>query len=224
MESSSFEREGFAIAESAISPEQLAIAEAELEALSLDGAGTRNLLGHAWCRSLVEDLRAHPLVASLVPEQSVAVQCTLFEKSARRNWLVPLHQDVHIPVREKVEHPTLSAWSEKQGTLFVQPPIEVLERLVAVRVHLDDCGPEHGPLRVAPGSHLTGRFPEAEIPAVRAALEERLCVVGRRGVLVMKPLLLHGSSKAAVPNRRRVLHFLFGPRTLPLGLNWADAV
>jgi hypothetical protein len=40
----------------------------------------------------------------------------------------------------------------------------------------------------------------------------------------MKPLLLHASSKATVPNRRRVLHFLFGPKALPLGLSWAYAV
>jgi hypothetical protein len=224
MRSEMFESEGFAIAESAIAPEQVALTETDLDALSLDRAGTRNLLLRSWCSGLVHTLRTHPLIAFLVPEEAVAVQCTLFEKSTNRNWLVPLHQDVHIPVRERIDHPSLSGWSEKQGVLYVQPPIEVLESLVAVRVHIDDCGSVHGPLRVVPGSHLSGRLPDHAIPSLRAARDEHLCVVGRGGALVMKPLLLHASSKATVPNRRRVLHFLFGPKALPLGLSWAYAV
>lgn len=219
-----FERQEFAIAESAIGSEQLPIAAAEIDALLLDRIGTRNLLPHAWCRGLVHTLRAHPLIAAVVPDEAVAVQCTLFEKSASRNWLVPLHQDVHIPVRERIDHPSLSGWSEKEGSLYVQPTVEVLESLLAVRVHIDECGPIHGPLRVVPGSHLSGRLPDDAIASARAAENERVCIVGRGGALVMRPLLLHASSKAAVPNRRRVLHFLFGPRTLPLGLSWRYAV
>lgn len=38
----------------------------------------------------------------------------------------------------------------------VQPPSEVLENMIAVRVHLDDCGMDHCPLRVIPGSHRHG--------------------------------------------------------------------
>jgi len=36
----------------------------------------------------------------------------------------------------------------------------------------------------------------------------------------MRPLLLHASSKAHTPRHRRVLHFVFGPPALPLGLHW----
>jgi hypothetical protein len=43
-------------------------------------------------------------------------------------------------------------------------------------------------------------------------------------VLVMRPLLLHASSKATSLTPRRVLHFLFGPPSLPLGLEWQWAV
>ena len=41
--------------------------------------------------------------------------------------------------------------------------------------------------------------------------------------VLMRPLLLHASSKATGASRRRVLHFLFGPRQLLLGLAWANA-
>ena len=54
---------------------------------------------------------------------------------------MPVHQDLSIPVREKVPHPALSGWSLKQGTCFVQPPLDVLQQLVAVRVHLDGGTP-----------------------------------------------------------------------------------
>lgn len=78
-------------------------------------AGSRCLLLQPWCRELVAQLRAHPQIAGLLPEDAVAVQCTYFEKSLSRNWLVPIHQDLSIPVAARVEHPALRGWSEKEG-------------------------------------------------------------------------------------------------------------
>jgi hypothetical protein len=43
-------------------------------------------------------------------------------------------------------------------------------------------------------------------------------------VVAMKPLLLHASSKSTSPRPRRVLHYLYGPPKLPLGLAWCRAV
>jgi hypothetical protein len=73
-----------------------------------------------------------------------------------------LHQDHSIPVQERVVQPDCSGWSEKEAVLYVQPPVAVLESLVAVRAHLDDCGAASGP-RVAllpsfPDSHRHGRL------------------------------------------------------------------
>jgi hypothetical protein len=222
--SEAFERDGFLILDPLLSPEQTSAAEAALEALSLGSAGTRNLLDQSWCRGLADWLKEQSSLAALMPPRPVAVQCTLFEKSSERNWLVPLHQDLSIPVRERVDDPRLSGWSEKEGVLYVQAPDEVLEQLVAVRIHIDECGPEHGPLRVIPGSHRDGRVGEKEILAIRQERGECECVVGRGGALIMRPLLVHASSKASAPNRRRVLHFLFGPGALPMGLEWRQAV
>ena len=156
--------------------------------------------------------------------ESVAVQCTLFEKSPERNWLISLHQDLSIPVKEHVPDRNLSGWSAKEGRTFVQPPVGILESLIAIRVHLDDCGPETGALRVVPGSHRFGRLDAAQAAVVRAQHGEIAPVVKRGAVFVMRPLLLHASSKATVPAVRRVLHFVFGPPSLPLGLQWADTV
>jgi hypothetical protein len=46
--------------------------------------------------------------------------------------------------------------------------------------------------------------------------------VPRGGAMVMKPLLLHASSKASISGMRRVLHFVFGAAELPGGLRWPD--
>jgi len=220
----SFEREGYAVVEAAVSADDLVHVEAQLDALPLDRAGTRNLLNLSWCQRLVGALRECDPVASLLPRGAVAIQCTLFEKSHSRNWLVPLHQDVHIPVQERIEHRSLTGWSEKEGILYVLPPPEVLEALVAVRVHIHACTSANGPLRVVPGSHRHGRLSESSVAAARSESSEKVCLVVAGGALVMKPLLLHASSKATKPSLRRVLHFLFGPRDLPYGLRYAHAV
>jgi hypothetical protein len=220
MDVSIFEHQGFAIVDAVLTARQLSVVEKAVSRLKRNGSGTRTLLNYWWCRKLAQVLKGHPRLKPLLPEQAVAVQCTLFEKSTERNWLVPLHQDLHIAVRERVGDPSLSGWCVKEGGLHVQAPAELLERLVAVRVHLDASGPDHGALRVVSGSHLLGRLSARAIGVSRKATGERLCLVGRGGALIMKPLLLHASSKARVPNRRRVLHFLFGPAELANGLRW----
>ena len=88
----------------------------------LSGAGSRRLLESPWCRHLANTLRTHQQIKTNLPENAVAVQCTLFDKSREKNWLVPLHQDLAIPVREKTNAPNCSGWSEKEGVVFVQPP------------------------------------------------------------------------------------------------------
>ncbi|AKZ26829.1 phytanoyl-CoA dioxygenase [Ralstonia solanacearum] len=192
--------------------------------LHAQGAGTRELLAQPWCAALADTLRTHPALAPWLPGTHAAIQCTGFDKSAGQNWLVPIHQDLSIPVAERVGDSALQGWSEKEGRLYVQPPRQVLEALIAVRLHLDDCGATAGPLRVVPGSHRQGRLTQAQMLAERERRGEVACLSDRGGVLLMRPLLLHASSRSAGALSRRVLHFVFGPRTLPLGLRWAQAV
>jgi ectoine hydroxylase-related dioxygenase (phytanoyl-CoA dioxygenase family) len=169
-------------------------------------------------------LRGDARIRSLLPRDAVAVQCTLFDKSPAKNWLVTLHQDLSIPVSRRVDSPECSGWSEKEGQVYVQPPVSVVEQLVAVRVHIDDCPVESGALRIVPKSHVEGRLNKEQAEALRSQNGETIVPVGRGGALVMRPLLLHASSKATSQNLRRVLHFVFGPPKLPLGLEWRWAV
>lgn len=182
------------------------------------------MLGHAWCAALAQDIRQHDAVSRLIPRTHVAVQCTFFEKSLHQNWLVPLHQDVSIAVAHRVQDDALQGWSEKEGVLYVQPPASVLESLVAVRLHLDPCGVQDGPLRVVAGSHRLGVLSPEEAMRVRDRHTEVVCPVNPAGAILMRPLLLHASSKAQGNSHRRVLHFVFGPPTLPYGLRWQIAI
>src|SRR5258708_288316 len=142
------EQNGYVIAPSILGPGEASSIESALSQVPTTGAGTRNLPEFDWCRRIVEHLRAAPGLRNLLSGSSVAVQCTLFDKTPDQNWLVALHQDLNIPVNARVEHPDLGVWSMKEGKTFVQPPDELLAQLVAVRVHIDECGPENGPLRV----------------------------------------------------------------------------
>ena len=219
-----FDRQGFTIIESVLSLDRIEATIESIDRLALDTAGTRNLLDRTWCIELVDGLRSDTTIARLLPSHNVVVQCTLFDKTIARNWLVPLHQDLSIPVREHCDNIHLSGWSHKEGILYVQPPTEILAELVAVRIHIDDCSSDNGALRVVPGSHDRGRISSADIATLKTANGEQLCEVKQGGALVMRPLLLHASSKATSPNRRRVLHFLFGSASLRLGLQWGKVV
>src|SRR5437762_10346701 len=92
--------EGFAVVHGL-----LAHSECECIAANLTPAaasvGTRCLLPLPWCQALAARLRQHAKLAAYVPHEYVAAQCTYFEKSVSRNWLVPIHQDLSIPVAER---------------------------------------------------------------------------------------------------------------------------
>jgi hypothetical protein len=91
-----------------------ALAE-RLQAVEAKSVGKRTLLSEAWCADTADQLRQHPVVSANLPEDAIAVQCTLFDKSPGRNWLVSLHQDLSIPVSRRVGSPECSGWAMKEG-------------------------------------------------------------------------------------------------------------
>lgn len=221
---STFASNGFAIVPGVCGPSECDAICQRLAKSEKGCAGTRSLLQQDWCRRLAVHLRTTQRIAEFLPHDHVAVQCTFFEKSSTLNWLVPVHQDLSIPVAERVESAELKGWSRKESDLFVQPPVTVLEQLLAVRLHLDDCGEADGPLRVVPGSHKLGRIDAHQAPLVRQQSGEHVCTAPQGSALLMRPLLLHASSKSTGTSARRVLHFLYGPKALPFGLQWREAV
>ena len=186
-------------------------------------AGLRIQLGE--CADVSEAARAPILlryVESLLGERAQPVRAILFDKTAEANWKVAWHQDVTVAIREKLPTLGFSAWSEKDGVCHVQPPSGILEGMLIARIHLDDCRGENGPLRVFAGSHRNGRLNPQAIAAWRSTGKETVCIARQGDVLWMRPLLLHASSAAVRPARRRVLHLEYASGSLPHGLRWHE--
>jgi len=217
-----FDRQGFLVFEEVLSPAECDAALLAVGALDTTGPGSRRLLFDPTICSIATRLKQSSLLLDLLPKDPVCVQCTLFSKLAVSNWSVSPHQDLSISVRERVESKELASWRDKDGLLFTQPPTQVLEQMVAVRVQLDGDSERTGPLQVVPGSHRLGRLAASD--AWSFAATRTLCTPPRGGAVVIRPLLIHSSGKSDSDLCRRVLHFLYGPAALPFGLNWADAI
>lgn len=215
-----FEEDGFAIVPHAVPEEMLRELDHALDAAR---AGTRNLLSVPAVRELATSDPVRRLVEPMLGPNAFAVRGILFNKLPGANWKVPWHQDCTIAVRERTDVPRWGPWSVKDEVPHVRPPAEVMARMLAVRVHLDDCGMQDGPLRVLPGSHRHGLFKDSQILAwpKDGAIT---CAVRRSDAILMRPLLLHASSSAAEPASRRVIHIEFANDELPDGMQWHERV
>lgn len=162
-----------------------------------------------------------PLVDLLKSRDFRPVRILFFEKSVQNNWFVPWHQDRTIAVKERHEIQGYSRWTTKDGTPHVEPPSELLSRMVTMRIHLDAMTADNGNLIVAPRSHCLGRL---EQDKVMKSVEDGnpmplTCDAG--DILLMKPLLLHASSRSTSHMPRRILHVELSPDSLPPPLEWA---
>ncbi len=220
---------GFFICEAVLSPENVNALLLSLEKIGEDGSvrkrggifAIRNLLDVSPdVRGLASSSFIRDLVEPVLGPEFFPVRGILFDKIPDANWKVPWHQDVTIAVQNKVESEGFGPWSIKADVLHVQPPASILEQMLSVRLHLDDCGEENGALRVLPGSHRKGRIPEHQIQPIRDVSQEHVCTVKMGGVLLMRPLLLHASSPSNVPEHRRVVHIDYAAVSLPGGLKW----
>jgi ectoine hydroxylase-related dioxygenase (phytanoyl-CoA dioxygenase family) len=185
-----------------------------LEQLPHVRAGMRNLLTLPFISDLAQHPRLLQSVRSVLGRNAFPFKATLFDKNPEANWLVPWHQDLTIPVDRQVEHPGWGPWSTKAGVLFVQPPTPILEKILAVRVHLDSCLPSNGALKVMPKTHQLGRLSPEQIAELRQQIPAHTCAVHGGGIILMRPLLLHASSKSSIEGHRRVIHFEYAAQQL----------
>ena len=198
--------------------------QAEIARAERDGEtyGARNLLGLAQVRATAALPTVTSCLLPILQEGFRAVRGIFFDKTVGANWPVLWHQDLALAVRERSELKGWGNWSVKRGVTHVQPPPEILARMVTMRLHLDDCPAENGALRVIPGSHRGGLLPRDAIRKMTERPGETVAAEAGDAVF-MRPLLLHASSAAHTPSHRRVLHLEFAPRDLlPPGLLWAE--
>ncbi len=184
--------------------------------------GARNILAVPQIAALARDKTVLELVHAIIGPDARVVRGIFFDKTPGANWPVAWHQDLTLAVAERRELDGWTNWSVKAGVRHVQPPPEILERMVTLRIQLDDCGADNGPLKVLPGTHRLGRIAAARIAPLRREIAEHICAAPAGSALAFKPLLLHASSPAKTARHRRVVHLEFAPRNLlPVPLDWA---
>lgn len=185
--------------------------------------GVRNLLNLSpSVREFSQGETVKKIAETFLGKNAKVVRAIYFDKTAEANWKVPWHQDLTIAVRQKRETEGFSPWTVKADIHHVQPPIEILEKMLTLRFHLDDADESNGALKVLSGTHNQGRANAAEIINLRKANETTLCCVKKGDVFIMRPLLIHSSSAGSNPKHRRVIHFEFSADELPNGLEWYD--
>jgi ectoine hydroxylase-related dioxygenase (phytanoyl-CoA dioxygenase family) len=163
--------------------------------------------------------RLNAVMAEYFGSDYFVVKSIYFDKPEHSNWFVAWHQDLTISVDKKLALQGFGHCTIKLDQYAVQPPLSILENIFTIRIHLDDTNEENGALRVIPGSHLKGVY---RLSAEEAANEEEICRVKSGGIMIMRPLLQHASSRTTSGNRRRVIHIEFGNVELPMGLAWAE--
>jgi predicted DNA-binding transcriptional regulator YafY len=144
-----------------------------------------------------------------------------FDKSPDANWYVTWHQDTIINVKEKIETEGFTGWTKKEDGYGVCPPTEILKNTITIRIHLDDTDDQNGALKILPGSHQK-KMMSSEIQLIAQSSIPFVCDVNMGGIHIMKPLLLHASSKATSQKHRRVLHLEFNTMELPNGMEWSE--
>ena len=169
---------------------------------------------------LAHSSRLLEIVAEYLGKAAFPVRGILFDKTSAANWLVPWHQDLTICVASRVDVPGYGPWTVKAGLSHVQPPISILEKMLSVRIHLDDCDADNGALRVLPGTHRLGRLTGQEISEQQRFVTPMFCAAREGDIVLMRPLLLHASSAASKAAHRRVIHIDYASSQLDGGLRW----
>jgi hypothetical protein len=199
---------GFASMADVVEPRRLA----PLLSAFTRGVGRRNRAGirHAMSLDSVVDMaRGTELIgiaSKILGGAAVPFRATLFDKSPTSNWLVAWHQDTALPLRERLDLPGWGPWSTKDGVTYAHAPSDALAGVIALRLHLDDSKLDNGPLRILPRTHEMGVLTDEELHKLVGKIPAVDCPVAMGGVLAMRPLVVHASSKSQSEAPRRVLH------------------
>lgn len=205
--------DGFAIIPDVISADEIARFLGELgeKPLPRSRAGFRHAMRHETIAALSRRPSLVEIAKEILGAAAIPFRATLFDKSPTSNWLVVWHQDTALPIQRRRDVPGWGPWSVKDGITYAHAPAAPLERVIALRVHLDDSTAENGPLRVLPGTHAIGVLEDAAIHQLAADIAPVDCIVPLGGVIAMKPLIVHASSKSRSDQPRRVLHIEYAP-------------
>jgi hypothetical protein len=231
-----FDRDGYVIIDGVLPPDRVAeLIEVTriCSSTARDGVlerggevyGVRDLI---WQVPEIPRLAQSPdlleIVEAILGPGAFVVRGLFFDKTLSTNWNLPWHQDLTIAVCARRDVAGFGPWTRKAGIPHVHAPAQYLERMVTLRLHLDDCAAHSGPMRTLPGSHNNGKLDASAVAAWSARAGEIAvdCVVPAGGAVVMRPLLLHASASGTRDGHRRVIHLEYAAEPLPDGLEWYE--
>lgn len=165
----------------------------------------------------------HNLVASVLPGAK-PVRALVFDKTPAVNWGVAWHQDRVIAVKEKHDVEGYKNWTKKSGVWHVEPPVDILAKMVFARIHFGENTLKNGCMEIALASHKYGYIKPATITEIVASAQKEMCVAQKGDVLILKALTLHRSRKSNADNMRKVLRVDYSNQNLPKPLQWAELV
>ena len=226
MQLAEVEQRGFAILPNVLTSGEIERLDETLtrNPLPRSRAGMRHALRHPAVLAIAREPRLRAIAQEVLGSDPFPFRATLFDKPPGSNWLVVWHQDTALPLRARRDLPEWGPWSVKDGVIYAHAPAAALSRVVALRLHLDDSVSENGPLRVLPGTHTMGVLTDDAIHGLSTQVTAVDCLVPRGGVLVMRPLIVHASSKSRGKMQRRVLHIEYAvPGSIADGLELATA-
>ena len=212
---------GWAVTHPVIEPALIAELRDRISACAQSGrGGARNVLVDPWVAALAASPSLRRFACAILGESCFAVRALFFDKTPDANWKVIWHQDLTVAARDRIDLPGYGPWTDKAGVPHVQPPGDGLEHMLAIRVHLDPCDNDNGPVRVLDGTHRLGRLGPEAIAELRKQGRESICLAAEGALLAFRPLLLHASSPATRPAHRRVIHIEYAARPLATPLAW----
>ncbi|MBC3917553.1 phytanoyl-CoA dioxygenase family protein [Undibacterium sp. CY18W] len=220
--------QGFALLPEFLNPAELFQLEQACQPISNDYGVRLVLQSHPAIALALPWKKIHAVLKAAGMHNAKPVRSIFFNKNAEHNWLVAWHQDMTICVDQRMDAPGYTKWTLKNGVHHVEPPSNVLESMLTLRIALDAANHDNAALKVMAGSHRYGKLKGQQVDAYienAAQSDMHVCAMQAGDVLLMKPLLLHASDKAthtALATQRRVLHLEFSATILPETIFWFE--
>ena len=206
MENGALEREGWCLWPDAVDEARLGDLEAALPWILMP---SRRPVPLAPLNGWLARTGLPARMEALLGEHARPVRALLMAKGKGQDWDIAWHRDTTFAVKSPKAVAGFDSWVDKGPFWQAQAPLDLVAQMRSLRLHLDDSGPDTGPLLVKPRSH-------------RDEGGEPVAIYAQRGDgILMHPLLLHASERPRVLAPRRVLHIEWAAFDLPGGLEWA---
>ncbi|MEM9014480.1 MAG: phytanoyl-CoA dioxygenase family protein [Pseudomonadota bacterium] len=207
------------------SNERRAINPAALDALKTEF--TCNSIGErsfefvrALANSEIADV-INKTIRHLTGKDASPTRIIFFDKTTSANWSLGWHQDRVIAVRERKAIAGYNKWTVKGGTIHVEPPFEVMENSITVRISVDPADHNNGALEILPGSHRLGKLSDSRSAALGEISEAKTLETNPGDIVFLSTPILHRSGPSRTSRRRRTIQIDYSWAPLPKPLEWA---